>query len=358
MIASGRRVLRHAGAAARPFLALGARRHVRRHARSGGHRARGDAEDATDLDRDAVESTPARHRHRRLRRASRPRCGAKTVVDNTWADAGPAAAVHAWRRSRDALDHQVSRRPQRRAGRRRHRARKRRVLRARAGDSGRRRRGAVAVRLLAGAARHPVAAVPHARPCRGRAPARGVPGGAARRSSASTFRGWRRIRAMPSRRGRCATLAGCCRLACAAGARRRSVWRRGSSWSRARRVWAAPRRSSSTARRSKATHSKAPENLLRISVGLEHPDDLIDDFRQALAPGLKGDWPPPNGLRRANSATQLVVWGTVPPPRAIGGQSPCYCCCAVGGGTTGTRRSYVGPLRRRRRRLRAGRALR
>jgi cystathionine gamma-synthase len=29
--------------------------------------------------------------------------------------------------------------------------------------------------------------------------------------------------------------------------------------------------------------SKAPENLLRISVGLEHPDDLIDDFRQALA---------------------------------------------------------------------------
>jgi cystathionine gamma-synthase len=29
-------------------------------------------------------------------------------------------------------------------------------------------------------------------------------------------------------------------------------------------------------------HSKAPENLLRISVGLEHPDDLIADFRQAL----------------------------------------------------------------------------
>jgi cystathionine gamma-synthase len=28
--------------------------------------------------------------------------------------------------------------------------------------------------------------------------------------------------------------------------------------------------------------SKAPENLLRISVGLEHSDDLIDDFRQAL----------------------------------------------------------------------------
>jgi cystathionine gamma-synthase len=29
--------------------------------------------------------------------------------------------------------------------------------------------------------------------------------------------------------------------------------------------------------------SKAPENLLRISVGLEHYEDLIEDFRQALA---------------------------------------------------------------------------
>jgi len=28
--------------------------------------------------------------------------------------------------------------------------------------------------------------------------------------------------------------------------------------------------------------SKAPENLLRISVGLEHPEDLIADFAQAL----------------------------------------------------------------------------
>jgi cystathionine gamma-synthase len=26
-----------------------------------------------------------------------------------------------------------------------------------------------------------------------------------------------------------------------------------------------------------------PDNLLRVSIGLEHPDDLIDDFRQALA---------------------------------------------------------------------------
>lgn len=30
-------------------------------------------------------------------------------------------------------------------------------------------------------------------------------------------------------------------------------------------------------------HTRAPENLLRVSVGLEHPDDLIEDLEQALA---------------------------------------------------------------------------
>jgi cystathionine gamma-synthase len=29
--------------------------------------------------------------------------------------------------------------------------------------------------------------------------------------------------------------------------------------------------------------STTPDNLLRVSVGLEHPDDLIEDLRQALA---------------------------------------------------------------------------
>jgi cystathionine gamma-synthase len=28
--------------------------------------------------------------------------------------------------------------------------------------------------------------------------------------------------------------------------------------------------------------TRTPENLLRMSIGLEHPDDLIDDLRQAL----------------------------------------------------------------------------
>ena len=28
--------------------------------------------------------------------------------------------------------------------------------------------------------------------------------------------------------------------------------------------------------------SRTPENLLRLSIGLEHPDDIIGDLRQAL----------------------------------------------------------------------------
>jgi cystathionine gamma-synthase len=29
--------------------------------------------------------------------------------------------------------------------------------------------------------------------------------------------------------------------------------------------------------------TSTPDNLLRVSIGLEHPDDLIDDLAQALA---------------------------------------------------------------------------
>ena len=31
----------------------------------------------------------------------------------------------------------------------------------------------------------------------------------------------------------------------------------------------------------------APENLLRLSVGLEHPDDLTEDLARALAPAKR-----------------------------------------------------------------------
>ncbi|MEO8215533.1 MAG: aminotransferase class V-fold PLP-dependent enzyme [Acidobacteriota bacterium] len=37
--------------------------------------------------------------------------------------------------------------------------------------------------------------------------------------------------------------------------------------------------------------SKVPENLIRLSVGLEHPDDLIDDLRQALQGGSESGAP-------------------------------------------------------------------
>ena len=36
---------------------------------------------------------------------------------------------------------------------------------------------------------------------------------------------------------------------------------------------------------SEGRDSKTPQNLLRVSVGLEHPDDLISDLQQALPPG-------------------------------------------------------------------------
>ena len=40
--------------------------------------------------------------------------------------------------------------------------------------------------------------------------------------------------------------------------------------------------SSSTARRARARPPRPPQDLLRVSVGLEHPDDLIADLDQAL----------------------------------------------------------------------------
>jgi len=33
---------------------------------------------------------------------------------------------------------------------------------------------------------------------------------------------------------------------------------------------------------SEGAHSTAPPELLRMSIGLEHPDDLVADLRQAL----------------------------------------------------------------------------
>ncbi len=63
---------------------------------------------------------------------------------------------------------------------------------------------------------------------------------------------------------------------------RLSPWRDAAGCSHEPRAWAA---SSLIEHRAttEGPNSKAPQNLLRISVGLEHADDLIDDLAQALA---------------------------------------------------------------------------
>ena len=51
---------------------------------------------------------------------------------------------------------------------------------------------------------------------------------------------------------------------------------------------------SSIAHRSKGRMPVSPQNLLRVSVGLEHPDDLIADWQQAL--GLANHHAPVFGI--------------------------------------------------------------
>lgn len=38
---------------------------------------------------------------------------------------------------------------------------------------------------------------------------------------------------------------------------------------------------------SEGPQTRTPQGLIRLSIGLEHPDDLIDDLRQALEPGVE-----------------------------------------------------------------------
>ena len=118
-------------------------------------------------------------------------------------DAGAPASAGAWRRPGHALDDEISERPQRRARRALVIAREANELRGGCAASRARRRRAVALRLLAGAAGHPLAALPHARARREREPAvaqfslaRTPP------SSACTSRAWRQIPATRSPRAR------------------------------------------------------------------------------------------------------------------------------------------------------------
>jgi hypothetical protein len=65
-------------------------------------------------------------------------------------------------------------------------------------------------------------------------------------------------------------------------ARLRSKRRPDAGCSFARRVWAAPTALIEHRASMEGPQSRTPQNLLRVSVGLEHPDDLIADLDQAI----------------------------------------------------------------------------
>ena len=202
-------------------------------------------------------------------------------------DAVPAAAARARRRRRRPLDDEVPRRPLRRGRRLRGDERPDRwpsgSLPAEVA-----RRGARAVRLLARAARDQDARAADAAALRERdGDRRGARAALARRAGLLSGPA-RRTPATRSRRARCATSA---------------AWSR-SSPSRRRR----PRRSSARTQLfqlaeslggveslievpARMTHAStadapfaAPPNLVRLSVGIESAEDLVDDLENALVP--------------------------------------------------------------------------
>ena len=91
----------------------------------------------------------------------------------------------------------------------------------------------------------------------------------------------RRILAMRSPRGRCRVSAVCSPSSCAAGGRRRWGGRGVRLFTRATSLGGT--HSLIEHRASvEGPDTRTPQNLLRISVGLEHVDDLIGDLAQAL----------------------------------------------------------------------------
>ena len=100
------------------------------------------------LGRDAVQSPAPRRRHRGASRRSRTRRRALRRRQHV-GHAGAPASARAGRRRRDARDDEIPRRTQRRARRRARVPRDRRPLSADRRDPDDRRRGAVAVRVLA-----------------------------------------------------------------------------------------------------------------------------------------------------------------------------------------------------------------
>ena len=197
--------------------------------------------------------------------------------------AGAAAAARLRHRHGGALDDEIHRRPQRRDRRGADHAARQLPFRARAQIAALRRQRAFAVRLLADAARHRYPALAGARAI-GECDA----GGAVSRRS--TVR-WRRctIRDCPViprtkwRRARCRRSAACSLSRCGdRGKTRSAVAARCKLFIRATSLGGA--HSLIEHRASiEGPNTRTPQNLLRLSIGLEHTDDLIADLEQALS---------------------------------------------------------------------------
>ena len=104
-----------------------------------------------------------------------------------------------------------------------------------------------------------------------------------RSSATCSIPACRRIPDTPSPRSRCeADSAGCCRCAWRQARMRPSRSRRSCEYSSARRRSAPWRAWPSIAPASKGPGTLCPPDLVRLSVGIEHVDDLIADIEQAL----------------------------------------------------------------------------
>ena len=212
--------------------------------------------------------------------------GALVCVDNTFATPLPATAVDARRRRRRAFGHQVPGWPQR-CGRRLRRGRRRRVGGRADVHAERGRRGSGAVRLLSGAPWREDARRAHGTALRKCASDRRPVGRASVPSNASCTRNSPITPATAPRLSRCATSA---------------------EWSASRSAVVEKRRCESPRRPKlfvlaeslgavesliehpgQMTHAsvagsplEVPDNLLRLSVGIESAADLVADLEQAL----------------------------------------------------------------------------
>ena len=139
------------------------------------------------------------------------------------------------------------------------------------------------VRLLAAQTQHRDAGAARSRPVPGCAAGGGISRRASPRSSRSSIRACRSIRATPSRRRRCpGASARSCRCVSRAAKRRRCAPPAARASSPGRPVSARVESLIEHRASIEGPGSRTPQNLLRLSIGIEEPEDLIDDLAQAL----------------------------------------------------------------------------